>query len=385
MSVFKIPVKEFKRSNDPLDREEKRKYTCYVHVDNVPKNIPMLTNPREQKLTSSVAKKIEESLLSNDGNFHMKNRGIVISADKVIFDNKTDTMTMVVTEPYEHGDIDGGHTYKLILEHQNEGVIQYVSFEIMVGVEDIIEDLAEARNTSSQVDEKSMAELGKHFEPIKDGIGGMPFFNRIAFKQNQQLVVDDKNVKMIDAREIVAILTMFHVKRYGAENHPMHAYSSKARVLKDYLQNPSDFEKFTDIATDIFDLYDLIELDFAEAYNKTGGRYGAKKYSGYKTGKNDEPLVVGKSKFSLEPMQYKVPDGLIYPLLTAFRSLVDYDEKTDKYLWRKRPEVVYNEIRESIVSKVVKFTESIGNNPNATGKDSNVWDMLYMTVKLKAI
>ncbi|PGK04574.1 abortive phage infection protein [Bacillus anthracis] len=385
MPVFKIPVKEFKRSNDPLERENKRRYTCYVHVDNVPKNIPMLTNPREQKLTSSVAQKIEKSLLSNDGNFHIKNRGIVISADKVIYDNKTNTMTMVVTEPYEHGDIDGGHTYKLILEHQNEGVNQYVSFEVMVGVEDIIEDLAEARNTSAQVDEKSMAELGKHFEPIKDGIGGMPFFNRIAFKQNQQLVVNGKNVKMIDAREIVAILTMFHAKRYGAENHPLHAYSSKARVLKDYLQVPSDFEKFTNIATDIFDLYDLIELDFAEAYNKTGGRYGAKKYSGYKTDKNDEPLIVGKSKFSLTPMQYKVPDGLIYPLMGAFRSLIDYDKKTDKYFWIKQPEVVYNEIRESIVSKVVKFTESIGNNPNATGKDSNVWDILYMTVKLKAI
>lgn len=385
MSVFKIPVKEFKRTNDPLERAEKRKYTCYVHIDDVPKNIPMLTNPREQKLTSSVAKKIEESLLSNDGNFHMKNRGIVISADKVIFDNKKDVMTMVVTNPYEHGDIDGGHTYKLLLEHQNEGVNQYVALEIMVGVEDIIEDLAEARNTSAQVDEKSMAELGKHFEPIKDGIGGMPFFDRIAFKQNQQLVVDEKNVKMIDAREIVAILTMFHAKEYGAENHPLHAYSSKARVLKDYLEKPADFEKFTNIAPDIFDLYDLIELDFADAYNKTGGRYGAKKYSGYKTDRNDDPLMVGKAKFSLTPMQYKVPDGLIYPLVAAFRSLVDYDEINDKYFWNKNPEDVYRKNREGIVAKVVKFTESIGNNPNATGKDGNVWDMLYMTVKLSAI
>jgi len=381
MSVFKIPVKEFKRSNDPLDRDEKRKYTCYVHVDNVPMDIPMNTNPREQKLTSAVAKKIEDSLLSNDGNFHLKNRGIVISAKKVIYDNKTDIMTMVVDEPYEHGDIDGGHTYKLILEHQNEGIEQYVSFEIMVGVEDIIEDLAEARNTSSQVDEKSLAELGKQFEPIKDGIGGMPFFDRIAFKQNQQLEVDGKNVKMIDAREIVAIMTMFHAKQYGAENHPLHAYSSKSRILDEYLEDPKDFDKFTNIATDIFDLYDLIELDFAEAYNKTGGRYGGKKYSGYKTNKDGVPRIVGKSKFSLKPMIYKVPDGLIYPLVGAFRSLVGYDKESQKYYWKKNPESVYMEERESIVSKVIKFTDSIGNNPNATGKDSNVWDILYMTVE----
>jgi len=34
-----------------------------------------------------------------------------------------------------------------------------------------------------------------------------------------------------------------------------------------------------------------------------------------------------------------------------------------------------------LASKIMKFTESIGNNPNAVGKDTNAWDMMYMTVE----
>ncbi|MFR5704092.1 MAG: hypothetical protein ACLUD0_21050 [Eubacterium ramulus] len=41
-----------------------------------------------------------------------------------------------------HGNIDGGHTYKIVCDHRNAGLDQYVQFEVMTGVEDIIEKLA---------------------------------------------------------------------------------------------------------------------------------------------------------------------------------------------------------------------------------------------------
>ncbi|KHA39182.1 abortive phage infection protein, partial [Bacillus anthracis] len=117
-------------------------------------------------------------------------------------------------------------------------------------------------------------------------------------------------------------------------------------------------------------------MDFPVAYNATGGKYGAKKFSGYKEGN-----VVAKLKFGDEPLEYKVPDGLVYPILSAFRALVTLDEKTNMYRWVKDPFDVYEEIRVQLASKIMKFTESIGNNPNAVGKDTNAWDMMYMTVE----
>lgn len=380
MTVYKVKAVQFKKMEDPLNRNKKRKYVCYVNIDDIPTGIPMATNPREQKLTTSVAKEIEKSLLSDDGEFHLKNRGIVLSASKVTYDTKQGIMDIILDDPYEHGNLDGGHTYQICLNHKGKGLKQYVQFEIMVGVEDIIEPLAEARNTSSQVDDKSLAELGQKFEPIKDAIGGMPFFERIAFKQNQQLKINGKNVKMIDAREIVAIITTMDKLKYSSEHHPTHTYSSKAKVLDNYLLDHNYYEKFSNIATDIFDLYDEIERDFPFAYNSSGGRYGAKKYSGYKE-QEGVAATITKAKFSLEPGCYKVPDGLMYPLVASFRSLVGYDEATDKYFWKKCPLEVYKNIRKNLANKIMKYTDAIGNNPNATGKDANAWDLLYMTVE----
>lgn len=81
-SKMEVTAIQFKKMEDPLGRSTKKKYICYVNVNDVPKDIPMATNPREQKLTKSVPKQIEDSLLSDDGEFHLKNRGIVISAKK---------------------------------------------------------------------------------------------------------------------------------------------------------------------------------------------------------------------------------------------------------------------------------------------------------------
>ena len=230
-----------------------------------------------------------------------------------------------------HGNIDGGHTYKIVCDHRNAGLDQYVQFEVMTGVEDIIEKLAEARNTSVQVDEKSMAELQQKFDPIKEGLEGMTFFTRIAFKQNQQAFDDDTNkkLKMIDAREVVAIINMFNIDKFDAMNHPIKAYSSKAKMLDLYLEDPEYYRRYVNIMPDIFDLYDAIETEFATAFNETGGRYGRKKYSGYKDGN-----IIGTSKFGLQEICYKIPDGLIYPAVAAFRSLVIFNSETNKYEWK---------------------------------------------------
>ncbi|MGE6370963.1 AIPR family protein [Planococcus kocurii] len=373
MTMLKIKATEFRRLEDPLKRDDKRKYVCYVHIDDLPRNISYGPNPRDQKLTTAVAKTIEESLLSNDGDFHLKNRGVVISAAKVQYDTKKSEMTLFLDDDYEHGNIDGGHSLKIALNHQNQGLDQYMAFEIMVGVENIIEPLAAARNTSVQVDDKSLAELSNKFDPIKDAIGGMPFYERIAFKQNQQLA---PKIKMIDAREIVAILAMFNRGAYSDTAHPTQAYSNKAKILDDYLEDPNYYEIFSNIAPDIFDLYDQIERDFPDAYNSTGGRYGGKKYSGYKDGK-----VIGKSKFRQDPMVYRVPDGLLYPLIASFRAAVELNQKTGKYEWKKDIFEIYDEVKKQLATKIMKYTEAIGNNPNAVGKDANAWDILYMTVE----
>lgn len=62
--TFKVTDNNFRKFEDLLGNEGAKKYIFYVRSCDVPEGIPMATNPRDQKLTSSVANAITESLLS---------------------------------------------------------------------------------------------------------------------------------------------------------------------------------------------------------------------------------------------------------------------------------------------------------------------------------
>ncbi|MFT4005543.1 MAG: hypothetical protein QM683_07855, partial [Lacrimispora sp.] len=73
-------AQSFRKVPNPyLKSEEGEKeaamYMVICDVKDIPDNIPMETNPREQKLTTNVAKKIKASLLdTNELDFYLLNR-----------------------------------------------------------------------------------------------------------------------------------------------------------------------------------------------------------------------------------------------------------------------------------------------------------------------
>ena len=96
MKQIKLKAKEFKKMADPNVPESRHmKFVCYVQAKSIPQEMDqwMGTNPREQKMTTNVATKIKTSLAENI-NFHELNRGIVISAEKAQWDNKTEELTL---------------------------------------------------------------------------------------------------------------------------------------------------------------------------------------------------------------------------------------------------------------------------------------------------
>lgn len=156
--------------NSPDGNSNANMYEAICDVKNLPDNIPMETNPREQNLKTNVAKKIKLSLLDTaSANFYLLNRGILISAQDVKFSNYNNELTVVFDDPDVHGNVDGGHTYKTILKYRDEldPGQQFVKIEILTGIEDIFQSLAAARNTSVQVQDKSIAELENRFDIIK--------------------------------------------------------------------------------------------------------------------------------------------------------------------------------------------------------------------------
>ena len=220
-------VQSFRRIPNPyLKSEEGEKgaemYIAICDVKDIPDNFPMETNPREQKMTTNVAKRIKESLLNaSELNFYLLNRGILLSAKDVSYSNYSNEMTISFEDSEVHGNVDGGHTYRTILQYRDQldRGQQYVKIEILTGIEGIFQSLAAARNTSVQVQDKSIAELEDRFDIIKNTLANESYISRVFFKEN--------DTGDIDVADLLALLNMFNITRYnGMVSFPINSYSS---------------------------------------------------------------------------------------------------------------------------------------------------------------
>ena len=389
---IKFKVSNFRKIPNPYirsDNEGETKPEMYIFicdVKDIPTNIPMGTNPRMQNEKTKVAKKIQTSLTNHtERNFYLLNRGMLLSAKSVSYNNEENTVKVLFEDLSVHGNVDGGHTYTIIkdVRHQLEEGEQYVKIEVLTGIEDMFEQLAGARNTSVQVSDQAIAELENRFELIKDAFKNEKFYNDISYKQN--------DVKRIDVSDVLAILNLFNIDKYPTDKlspMPINSYSSKKSCTDHYIeehkkheadQTQNPYYKMKDIMPQIAKLYDELEIRMPEFYR--GESTGVKKYgsitgvSMVKPGKEKY-----KSKFYEYDMDYSTPNGFIYPIMGAFRALAI--EKDGKYEWISDPIRVLDQLGNNLVASTIQMSRDLGNNPNATGKNSNLWQTLFMQVKM---
>ena len=294
-------------------------------------------------------------------------------------------LTLQFTDDEYHGDIDGGHTYMII--NENGGSLergkQYVKIEILTGVESIFQDLAAARNTSTQVQDKSIAELENKFDIIKAVLFApdSPLKSKIYFKEN--------DAGDVDVADLIAILSMFNLKQYSSrEDAPVGSYSGKKKCVDNYIaeydqnglsiENP--FVKMQHIMMDILELHDLIEENMERFYKDkvASGRYGSVKGVGIKNEKNKDLF---RSKFFQRELDYITPNGFVYPILGAFRALLKVGAD-GYYEWKKDPKELLMRTGAELVFTTIDRSRSLGNNPQSVGKDSGNWKQLYQTVLL---
>jgi hypothetical protein len=360
---------------DPIDESRFSRYFAVTKVSDLPGDLPKDTNPRKQNLNTSVAKKIRESLIGHDTGqlFHLLNRGLLISAQSVIYDNKTNIMTLRLPNKEKHGLVDGGHTYEIIKRNlENMPFDQYVTMEIMTGIEEDFEEIAGARNTSVQVKEKSLAELEGKLAVIHTLMRGLPFehdINYVEFDEHE-----------IDVLDVIAILTIFHDDLHG-NNHPIYCYSNKSNALKTYLnqKHTDSYLKLQDVVKDIFSLHDHIKRTMNKFYS---GDFGKLKEIGYKAGKEKFPLKYSNRKVNgdFEKIKYDVPSGFVYPILGGMRFLIE-TAPTGSYVWKTDPAKFYDKhVAKQLIELTMEASKELGRNPMAVGKSVRHWNGLYNQV-----
>ena len=381
MKRFVIKAKFTRRFPDPLNKEGQEGLENIHHhillckAVNVPAGIPTDPNPRAQRTDKTLYKRVKESLLQGqDPTFHLKNKGITLIAHSVTPLESPDEMEILVADG--DGIIDGGHTYKIILENMDECPDdQYVRIEVLVGIPRyMIEPIAEGLNTAVQVQEMSLANLSGKFKWIEETLADEPYAEKIAYKENED---GDFNI-----REIIGLMTLFNISAYpNQSSHPKIAYTSKAKCLEDYLNNIENYEKLKPLLKDILNFYDYVHLKSRKLYNdKYRGKAGALAfYQSRKRGKY-------KLTFTDSETQHKLFDGALYPILSAFRFLIEEDKKTNTYRWKlgsyAKVKEFFDEVGGDIINLTKNTSDSKGKNPNAIGKDDNHWDNLYKTVAL---
>ena len=383
---FEFDAKQVKKMDNPVEGKEKKgskKYVCYVKLQDVPAGFIewMDTNPRDQNLNTNVAREIKRSIDMGVPNFHEINRGIVMSVKSFTFDNQTGKVKVSLENRDIHGNIDGGHTLRIIIEKQKANELffeQYVFFEFFTDVSSPA-DLAEARNLSVQVDQRSIEELNKSFECFKHTLCNEKYYNRIAFKQNEH--AGDKNV--LDIKEIIAITNMFNQNLYPiiGEVQPIQAYTGKVASMNKFLnQGPEIRERIvknmSPIIPDIFKLWELIESSFADKGNESGRKYRKKKYARYE----GEDSVISYSMFGNTPLNYFLPKGILYPIVGAFRALIQVDDSTQMYSWKVEPSKAWDDLGGRLINIVMTSSEDLSDSPDAVGKSPNTWNLLFKEV-----
>ncbi|RAS75808.1 AIPR family protein [Priestia endophytica] len=416
-------------------------YTTFISANDlfVGKDIlvPMKKNPRNQNTKSSVSNNIASSLINEEldsldegqqptgypicESFYINNRGIALVAHQVkhikniSFIGEKGTIYEDVLEIYmdekEEGNIDGGHTYKIILEQvqkmakKEKNINAFVRLEINVNLRDIT-TFAAARNTNAAVKESSIMNSRGEFDTLKVLLQDLPFYERIAYRQND---------KGIPIENIVEYIELFNLKKsphFESEEMripqplvPRQKWgSSKKDILKFYSdeinssiveERASEYDLMEPIIEDIFWIYTEIEKNLHNIYNKYANGKRSANFAGLsyvirneakeKKLPNGKPyrqlITYGDGEIKEEnAMPYVIDKGLATPIAAMFRMLLDKDSETGRYHWVKGLDIRQHtrEFIGYIIEDTMKTVAEEG--PDNYAKNKKTWQTNLLTM-----
>lgn len=382
-TVLQFPVVSFRHLETPHLKQGLKDYYAIVDI----KQLPDLSqwrkiNVRDPKLRGSVPNAIREGLAEHPDLFLFMNRGLVIAAQDVIFDNKSNLLQLTLSDESLHGLLDGGHSYNIIYDAAKSlEDTRYVKIEFLTGFDrEAITNVVDARNTSNQVKDESLMNLDGKFDVLKNQLSSKQYAKYIAYKEYE--LGNDNLPLPIDIKHVISILYCFDKTTFGDNNHPINAYSSKGAVLKHFGESDSAYNKLYSIASDLLRLYDHIHQVLPEKYSsarKTSGDVSHGKF-GKLTGvtKLSKPQ---KLYFTDTLSDYNIPKGFIYAILASFRALlINVD---GRWAWPKGvdPFEIFNgDVGTELASTLSEYALQ-DQNPNKTGKNSTYWASCYKIVE----
>jgi hypothetical protein len=321
-----------------------------------------------------------DTVETSPSTFHRKNRGIIYVCEKFEFDNKARLLRVTIPdikptdfEELENGEpkfgiADGGHTFEVILQtvarinelREREGWIEpFVRVHFLAGQafeSGELEQLVEALNTSSQVQQFTLDEYQNKFDELKETLqkGGFDP-NVVAFRENED--------KEWDVRDIVQRLACFLKERWKT-TQPAQMYRSKGKALDLYTNEAThdEFRKLYDVAAEVVTLPEFIQAEFSRDTGK-GRKFG--KIRAVKTLK--KPWTPAGTQYTTD---HEMDLAASLPIAAAFRELLEL--KGDCYYWIVDYKQVFqtaaDELYKALLTKV-RTAKAV----NSLGADTEYW------------
>jgi hypothetical protein len=370
LASLSIPLKEGRRFSDPIN-PNRFNFVGLTPIPEVlkfqPGQIPWV-NPRNPNPKSQMARTIMASAFENRGKFHLLNRGVTIIAEDGKLDHEV--LTVDFGNSKKRGLVDGGTTVGALAAAIAGGFVQtqlrdeqqFVKLQIFCGpwTDEEVVDLAEALNTSVQVDSFSIANLAGQFEWIKTALKSRRAPFKVSYFKN-----DEGEVSIED---IVQWLALFMVEE------PSSAYTSKEKCLDHYEKNIPDYKGLEDVLLDIIKLSEYIPLHSKTQYNASGDRKFGKLaiISDSTKGSTYHLPVLG------ETIDYSPHKAWVFPLLASLRPALN--KASTPFKWKTDPFKLFDRLAPELILKVNRSYGSL-QTFNAVGKNPDLYELLMEKVE----
>jgi hypothetical protein len=320
-----------------------------------------------------------ETVENDPTKFHIKNRGIIYRCEKFEFDNASRVLRVTNPTPdpeldqleeLKYGIADGGHTFEVIrktIQHapeltKREGWTEpFVRVHFLAGdalATGEIEQVVEALNTSSQVQQYTIDEYQNKFDALKKALEASGFdISLIAFRENEE--------REWEVREIIQRLGCFLKDRWKS-TQPTQMYRSKGKALELFTADTSthEFERLYDIIGDLVTLPEFIQSEFSHAELK-GRKFGALR------------AVKKLKKSTMRPgtpysTDHEMDMAASLPIAAAFRELLEL--KGDRYQWKADYKAVFKVASDELY-KALAMKSRTAKSVNALGADTEFWTL----------
>jgi AIPR protein len=397
--VIEVDPKFMKRVPDPHDTR-RWNYVGTIPALEAVKLVRGTANPREANLGSKVAEDIRDSIHNAPTEFHLRNRGLIVTASDASLDTERRKLTLenprAENDSILWGILDGGHTYKVLCEEHefakdgnNNGSSgmdamkhTWVDIKIRLGLnKDEVISAAAANNTSAQLRPWTLANFKGQLEPLRRMVQRhLPEHSgNIAFKENEinEETGQERYWDVLDLLQRMTLLNTQLFPGFDASRHPVIAYASKSKVLDLFLKEPDSFASMAGIVADAFRMPAIVESKLTHSKKIHGNLAFANKA---KPGEIDGTL---KGKPNLT-RRYRISDAVLFPTVAALRPLID--DSGGKLTWRIEPVEFLDRNVETLMQAFLGYyKENVEDKTNKAslsgmGKDIGLWQTMHATV-----